>query len=72
MRGDAPNMPFKFIMQTATTLVGVDYCHIYCQNTNGVADAQVKCAQFFGIHHANLSSDVFREASGEIFLILFI
>ncbi len=50
-------------MHVAATLAGADYCHSYCQDPMVLADAQIKCAQFFGIHHVNVSTDAFREAS---------
>ncbi len=50
-------------MHMAANLAGIDYCHKYCQDPRFLADAQIRCAKFFGIHHVNVSTDAFREAS---------
>lgn len=64
VRGNTAKIPFNpFIMHMAATLAGVDYCHSYCQDPGTLADSQIRCAQFFGIHHVNVSTDAFREAS---------
>ena len=35
----------------------------YCQNPKVLADAQIKCSNFFGIDHVNVSTDAYREAN---------
>jgi len=60
-----PNqIPFNpFIMHLAANLVNMNYAQIYCQNAEALAEAQIKCANFFGIDHVNVSTDAYREAS---------
>ncbi|MHA1191967.1 MAG: uroporphyrinogen decarboxylase family protein [Promethearchaeota archaeon] len=63
--GDIPEkIPFNpFIMHLAATLMTVDYNAEYCQNPEILADAQIKCSNYFGIDHVNVSTDAYREAS---------
>ncbi|NVM46413.1 MAG: hypothetical protein HWN79_16000 [Candidatus Lokiarchaeota archaeon] len=64
IKGMPEKIPFNpFIMHLAASLLGVDYNHEYCQNPNILAKAQIKCANFFGIDHVNVSTDAYREAS---------
>jgi uroporphyrinogen-III decarboxylase len=63
-QGNAEKIPFNpFIMHLAATLVGADYSHDYCQHAETLASAQIKCAEFFGIDHVNVSTDAYHEAS---------
>jgi uroporphyrinogen-III decarboxylase len=64
LQGTNIKIPFNpFIMHLAASLSKIDYCHDYCQNAELLADAQLKCADFFGIDHVNVSTDAYREAS---------
>jgi len=57
-------IPFNpFIMHLAASLLGVDYNREYCQKPDILARAQIKCANFFGIDHVNVSTDAYREAN---------
>jgi len=57
-------IPFNpFIMHLAASFLGVDYNHEYCQKPDILANAQIKCANFFGIDHVNVSTDAYREAN---------
>jgi len=57
-------IPFNpFIMHLAASLIGVDYNHIYCQKPEILADAQIRCSEFFEIDHVNVSTDAYREAN---------
>ncbi len=62
--GIPERIPFNpFIMHLAAVLVDVDYSKRYCQDAEILANAQIKCARAFGIHHVNVSTDAYREAS---------
>ncbi len=62
--GIPEKIPFNpFIMHLAATLFGVDYNHKYCQNPGILAEAQIRCADFFDIDHVNVSTDAYREAN---------
>lgn len=63
--GDIPEkIPFNpFIMHLAAKLMKVDYNAEYCQNPEILADAQIRCSNYFGIDHVNVSTDAYREAS---------
>jgi uroporphyrinogen-III decarboxylase len=64
IQGIPEKIPFNpFIMHLAASLSGVDYNHEYCQNPEILAEAQIKCANFFGIDHVNVSTDAYREAN---------
>jgi len=64
IKGTPEKIPFNpFIMHLAASLFGVDYNHEYCQKPDILADAQIKCANFFGIDHVNVSTDAYREAN---------
>ena len=64
IKGIPEKIPFNpFIMHLAASLLGVDYNHEYCQKPNILAKAQIKCANFFGIDHVNVSTDAYREAN---------
>ncbi|MCJ7650352.1 MAG: hypothetical protein MUP85_17220 [Candidatus Lokiarchaeota archaeon] len=63
--GNIPEkIPFNpFIMHLAATLMQVDYNTEYCQKPEILADAQIRCSNYFGIDHVNVSTDAYREAS---------
>ena len=63
--GDIPEkIPFNpYIMHLAATLMQVDYNTEYCQKPEILADAQIRCSNYFGIDHVNVSTDAYREAS---------
>ncbi len=64
IKGVPEKIPFNpFIMHLAASLSDVDYNHKYCKDANILAEAQIKCAEFFGIDHVNVSTDAYREAS---------
>ncbi len=64
IKGIPEKIPFNpFIMHLAASLSGVDYNREYCQNPDILARAQIKCANFFGIDHVNVSTDAYREAN---------
>ena len=64
IKGTPERIPFNpFIMHMAASLASVDYNRIYCQNAKILAEAQIKCSEFFGIDHVNVSTDAYREAS---------
>ncbi len=64
IEGIPEKIPFNpFIMHLAARLMEVDYSQVYCQNAEMLANAQIKCANFFGTHHVNVSTDAYREAS---------
>jgi len=64
IKGVPERIPFNpFIMHMAATLAGVDYNNEYCQKPEILVDAQIKCSEFFGIDHVNVSTDAYREAS---------
>ncbi len=50
-------------MHLAAKLMKVDYNAEYCQNPEILADAQIRCSNYFGIDHVNVSTDAYREAS---------
>lgn len=64
IKGIPEKIPFNpFIMHLAASFFGVDYNHEYCQKPDILANAQTKCANFFGIDHVNVSTDAYREAN---------
>ncbi|NVM34940.1 MAG: hypothetical protein HWN81_05045 [Candidatus Lokiarchaeota archaeon] len=64
INGIPEKIPFNpFIMHMAASLANVDYNHQYCQKPEVLVDAQIKCAEFFGIDHVNVSTDAYREAN---------
>ncbi|MHA1292710.1 MAG: uroporphyrinogen decarboxylase family protein [Promethearchaeota archaeon] len=64
IKGIPEKIPFNpFIMHAAASLVNVDYNSEYCQKPEVLADAQIKCSDFFGIDHVNVSTDAYREAN---------
>ncbi len=64
IKGIPEKIPFNpFIMHMAATLADVDYNHEYCQKPNILVESQIKCADFFGIDHVNVSTDAYREAN---------
>ncbi len=57
-------IPFNpFIMHLAASLLNVDYNHEYCQNPEVLANSMIRCSEFFGIDHVNVSTDAYREAN---------
>ena len=64
IKGIPEKIPFNpFIMHMAASLANVDYIHDYCQKPDVLVDSQIKCAEFFGIDHVNVSTDAYREAN---------
>lgn len=64
IKGTPEKIPFNpFIMHLAASLNNVDYNREYCQKANTLAEAQIKCSEFFGIDHVNVSTDAYREAN---------
>jgi len=64
IKGIPEKIPFNpFIMHMAASLANVDYTHDYCQKPDVLVDSQIKCAEFFGIDHVNVSTDAYREAN---------
>jgi uroporphyrinogen-III decarboxylase len=64
INGVPEKVPFNpFLMHLAAALNNVVYSQDYVQNPETLADCQIKCAKFFGIDHANVSTDAYREAS---------
>jgi len=64
IKGIPEKIPFNpFIMHMAASLANVDYNHEYCQKPDVLVDSQIKCAEFFGIDHVNVSTDAYREAN---------
>jgi len=64
IKGTPERIPFNpFIMHLAASLANIDYNHKYCQNSEILANAQINCANFFGIDHVNVSTDAYREAN---------
>lgn len=64
INGIPEKIPFNpFIMHMAALLANVDYNHDYCQKPDVLVNSQIKCAEFFGIDHVNVSTDAYREAN---------
>jgi len=64
IKGIPEKIPFNpFIMHLAASLSNVDYNHEYCQNPEILANSMIKCSEFFGIDHVNVSTDAYREAN---------
>jgi len=64
IKGVPEKIPFNpFIMHLAASFLDVDYNRDYCQNPEILANAQIKCAKYFGIDHVNVSTDAYREAN---------
>ena len=64
IKGIPEKIPFNpFIMHLAASLANVDYNHQYCQNPEILVESQIKCANFFGVDHVNVSTDAYREAN---------
>jgi len=62
--GIPEKIPFNpFIMHLAAILSNLEYNYEYCRNPDNLTDAQIKCADFFGIDHVNVSTDAYREAN---------
>ena len=64
IKGIPEKIPFNpYIMHMAATLLNIDYNHEFCQKPDVLADAMIKCSDFFGIDHVNVSTDAYREAN---------
>ncbi len=64
IKGIPEKIPFNpFIMHLAASLSNVDYNLEYCQNPEILANSMIKCSEFFGIDHVNVSTDAYREAN---------
>jgi len=64
IKGIPEKIPFNpFIMHMAASLANVNYSHEYCQKPEILVDSQIKCAEFYGIDHVNVSTDAYREAN---------
>ena len=64
VEGLAERVPFNpFIMHLAAAIDGIDYSNEYCKDANVLSEAQIKCANKFGIDHVCVSTDAYREAS---------
>ncbi|MFX0042688.1 MAG: uroporphyrinogen decarboxylase family protein [Candidatus Hodarchaeota archaeon] len=64
IRGIPEKIPFNpFIMHLAASLSKIDYNQQYCQNPEILANSMIKCSEFFGIDHVNVSTDAYREAN---------
>ncbi|MFX0006233.1 MAG: uroporphyrinogen decarboxylase family protein [Promethearchaeota archaeon] len=64
IKGIPEKIPFNpFIMHLAASLINVNYNHDYCKKPEVLAKGQIKCAEFFGIDHVNVSTDAYREAN---------
>jgi uroporphyrinogen-III decarboxylase len=64
IKGVPEKIPFNpFIMHMAASLADVDYNNDYCQKPNVLVESQIRCAEFFGIDHVNVSTDAYREAN---------
>ena len=64
IKGIPDKIPFNpFIMHMAATLSTVEYNSEYVRKPKVLVESQIKCANFFGIDHLNVSTDAFREAS---------
>ncbi len=64
IKGMPVKIPFNpFIMHLAASLSNVDYNHEYCQNPEILANSMIRCSEFFGIDHVNVSTDAYREAN---------
>jgi len=64
IKGIPEKIPFNpFIMHLAASLSNVDYNHEYCQNPGILANSMIRCSDFFGIDHVNVSTDAYREAN---------
>jgi uroporphyrinogen-III decarboxylase len=50
-------------MHLAAVLMDLDYSREYCQNSESLANAQIRCSEIFGIDHVNVSTDAFREVN---------
>ncbi|MFW9944837.1 MAG: uroporphyrinogen decarboxylase family protein, partial [Candidatus Sifarchaeia archaeon] len=62
--GTAKKVPFNpFIMHLAAAICDIDYSASYCQDARVLAEAQIRCAETFGIDHVHVSTDAYREAS---------
>ncbi|MFW9823822.1 MAG: uroporphyrinogen decarboxylase family protein [Candidatus Thorarchaeota archaeon] len=64
IKGKPERIPFNpFLMHLAANLASLDYNHQYCQDPQILVNSQIKCGEFFGIDHVNVSTDAYREAN---------
>ncbi|MHA1230589.1 MAG: uroporphyrinogen decarboxylase family protein [Candidatus Helarchaeota archaeon] len=64
IRNIPEKIPFNpFIMHLAAILNNIDYCKEYVRKPEVLTKCQIKCANFFGIDHVNVSTDAYREAN---------
>ncbi|MHA1683479.1 MAG: uroporphyrinogen decarboxylase family protein [Promethearchaeota archaeon] len=64
MNGIPEKVPFDpLVMHLAAGLINVDYSGILCRDPKRLAEAQVKCTNFFGMSHVLAGTDAYREAS---------
>ncbi|MFX1601155.1 MAG: uroporphyrinogen decarboxylase family protein [Promethearchaeota archaeon] len=64
IKGVPEKIPFNpFIMHLAASLIDVNYNHDYCKKPEVLVRGQIKCAEFYGIDHVNVSTDAYREAN---------
>lgn len=64
IKGIPEKIPFNpFIMHLAASIINVDYNSEYCRNPDNLVEGQIKCSEFFGIDHVNVSTDAYREAN---------
>jgi uroporphyrinogen-III decarboxylase len=64
IEGNPPEITFNpIVMHLAAAVIDADYSKVYCEKPEAMVDGQIKCAEFFGIHHVHAMSDAYREAS---------
>jgi len=64
IKGVPEKIPFNpFIMHLAASIINIDYNKDYCPNPDNLVRGQIKCSDFFGIDHVNVSTDAYREAN---------
>ena len=64
INGVPEKIPFNpYIMHMAATLQNISYNHEFCRKPEVLADAMIKCSDYFGIDHVNVSTDAYREAN---------
>jgi uroporphyrinogen-III decarboxylase len=64
IKGVPEKIPFNpFIMHLAASIINIDYNKDYCPNPDNLVRGQIKCSEFFGIDHVNVSTDAYREAN---------
>ncbi|NMC07139.1 MAG: hypothetical protein GYA24_18125 [Candidatus Lokiarchaeota archaeon] len=62
--GTPPEIPFNpIVMHLAASIIDADFSRVYSEKPEAMVEGQLRCANFFGIHHVHAMSDAFREAS---------